>query len=52
MDAWNGYHSVSNREEDRHLTTFYSPWGRYRYKTAPRATTPLTTPTPTAMTWW
>ena len=36
MDAWNGYHSVSNREEDRHLTTFYSPWGRYRYKTAPQ----------------
>ena len=36
MDAWNGYHSVSIREEDRHLTTFYSPWGRYRYKTAPQ----------------
>ena len=24
------------REEDRHLTTFYTPWGRYRYKTAPQ----------------
>ena len=25
---------MSIREEDRHLTTFYSPWRRYRYKTA------------------
>lgn len=23
-------------EEDRHLTTFITPWGRYRYKTAPQ----------------
>ena len=22
FDAWNGYHSVPLREEDRHLTTF------------------------------
>ncbi len=36
MDAWNGYHSVPIREEDRHLTTFITPWGRYRYKTAPQ----------------
>ena len=36
LDCWNGYHSVSIREEDRHLTTFYTPWGRYRYKTAPQ----------------
>ena len=31
LDAWNGYHSVAIREEDRHLTTFYTKWGRYRY---------------------
>ena len=36
VDAWNGFHSVQIREEDRHLTTFLTPWGRYRYKTAPQ----------------
>ena len=36
FDAWNGYHSVPLREEDRHLTTFITPWGRYRYCTAPQ----------------
>ena len=35
-DAWNGYHSVAIREEDRHLTTFLTPEGRYRYRTAPQ----------------
>ena len=35
-DAWNGYHSVQIREEDRDFTTFITPWGRYRYKTAPQ----------------
>ena len=35
-DAWNGYHSVPLREEDRYLTTFITPWGRYRYKVAPQ----------------
>ena len=35
-DAFNGYHSVAIRESDRHLTTFLTPWGRYRYKTAPQ----------------
>jgi len=35
-DAWNGYHSVAIREEDRHVTTFITPWGRYRYKVAPQ----------------
>ena len=35
-DAWNGYHSVPIRKEDCHLTTFITPWGRYRYKTAPQ----------------
>ena len=36
FDAWNGYHSVPIRPEDRHLTTFITPWGRYRYCTAPQ----------------
>ena len=36
LDAWNGYHSVPIREQDRHLTTFITPWGRYRYKTTPQ----------------
>lgn len=36
LDAWNGYHSVPICPEDRHLTTFITPWGRYRYKTAPQ----------------
>ena len=36
LDAWNGYHSVAIRESDRHLTTFITPWGRFRYKTAPQ----------------
>ena len=31
VDAWNGYHSVPIRECDRHLTTFITPYGRYRY---------------------
>ena len=36
FDAWNGYHSVPIREEDRHLTTFVTPWGLFRYKRAPQ----------------
>ena len=28
-DAWNGYHSVPVHPDDRHLTTFITPWGRY-----------------------
>jgi len=35
-DAWNGYHSVPLRESDRHLTTFITPFGRFRYKRAPQ----------------
>ena len=34
LDAWNGYHSLPLRCEDRHYTTFITPWGRYRYKSA------------------
>ena len=35
-DAWNGYHSVPIHPDDRHLTTFITPWGRYRYRVAPQ----------------
>ena len=31
LDAWNGYHLGPLQEEDRHLTTFLMPWGRYKY---------------------
>ena len=36
VDAWNGYHSVPLAPEDRHLTTFLMPWGRYWYLVAPQ----------------
>ena len=36
FDAWNGYHSIALDENDRHLTTFITPWGRYRYLVAPQ----------------
>ena len=36
FDAWNGYHSVPLHPDDRHYTTFITPWGRYRYCTAPQ----------------
>ena len=36
FDAWNGYHSVALHPDDRHLTTFITPWGRYRYRVAPQ----------------
>ena len=34
--AWNGYHSIPINAEDCHLTTFITPWGRYRYRVAPQ----------------
>ena len=36
FDCWHGYHSVLLHEDDRHLTTFITPKGRYRYKVAPQ----------------
>lgn len=36
FDAWNGYHSVPLHKDDRHFTSFITPWGRYRYCTAPQ----------------
>ena len=35
-DAWNGYHSIPLHEPDRHLTTFITPRGRFRYRVAPQ----------------
>ena len=34
-DAWNGFHSIEIRQEDRHKTTFLTEQGRYRYRRAP-----------------
>jgi len=36
FDCWNGYHSIPLHPDDRHFTTFITPWGRYRYKCAPQ----------------
>ena len=36
VDCWHGYHSVPIHPADRHLTTFLTPSGRYRYKTTPQ----------------
>ena len=36
FDCWNGYHSIPRHKDDRHLTTFISPWERFRYKVAPQ----------------
>ena len=35
-DAWNGYHSVPLRESDRHLTSFITPFGKWRYLRTPQ----------------
>ena len=35
-DAWNGYHSVPLCEAHRYLTTFITPFGRWRYTRAPQ----------------
>ena len=36
LDNWHGYHSVPIHPADRHLTTFLTPYGRYRYRTTPQ----------------
>ena len=33
-DAYNGYHEVPLRESDKHLTTFITLFGRFRYTRA------------------
>ena len=34
LDAWEGFSQVPLRESDWPLTTFITPWGRYRYRVA------------------
>ena len=34
-DALKGYWQVELEEESRHFTTFYTPWGRFRFRRAP-----------------
>ena len=34
LDAKAGYHQVPIRQEDQDLTTFITPWGRFRYRRA------------------
>ena len=34
IDSKSGYHQVAIRREDQDLTTFMTPWGRYRYRRA------------------
>ena len=36
LDCWHGYHSVPIAKHDQHLTTFLTPWGRYKYLTTPQ----------------
>ncbi|GFS06232.1 enzymatic polyprotein [Elysia marginata] len=36
FDAWNGYPSIALDPKDRHLTTFITPRGRYRYCVYPQ----------------
>ena len=36
VDVWNSFHSVPIREEDRHKTTFITPFGRFRYRVSPQ----------------
>ena len=36
LDNWHGYHSVPIHPDDRPLTTFITPFGRYQYKTVPQ----------------
>ena len=36
FDCWNSYHLLPLHPDDRHLTTFITPWGRYRYRVGPQ----------------
>ena len=49
FDAWNGYHSVALAENDRHFTTFITPWGRTGTAPPHRDISHPGTPTPLAM---
>ena len=36
LDAWNGYHSLLLDPESKHMTTFITEWGAYRYCRGPQ----------------
>ena len=36
LDCVDGYHGIELAEEDRHMTTFATEWGKYRYRRAPQ----------------
>ena len=36
FDAVDGYHAIPLHEESKHLTTFITPWGTYRYLRLPQ----------------
>ena len=36
LDATDGYHSIPLDEESKHLTTFITEWGRFRYRRLPQ----------------
>ena len=36
VDACHGYHSLKLHKSDHHITTFITPWGRYRYLRCPQ----------------
>ena len=36
MNEWHMYHSIPLMEEDRHLTTFLTPWGCLCYHVLPQ----------------
>ena len=41
LDCWQGYHSIPLHPDDRHVTTFLTEFGRYRYKTSPQGLKPV-----------
>ena len=35
FDAWKGHHQIELAQESKNLTTFFTPFGRFRYECAP-----------------
>ena len=35
FDAWKGYHQIELAQESKNLTTYLTPFGRFRYERAP-----------------
>ena len=52
FDAWNGYHSIQLHEDDKHLTTFITPWGATDTYLLHRDTSHQEMATPDAMMKW